>query len=93
MSYAIVFGQNALRDIPQDIPEDLVGVLESGLEKLKKDPVGLSQRAWPVGPWGGQKYRICGHYQGREFAFDVFFYYRDNESEIRVYHVGFAWLS
>jgi len=97
MDYEIVFGQGALDGLPDWIPPAVVDELERELDFLRADPVNRSQRISAVEQTlsptmrCGQKYAFTFLYQGRTFHFVIYFYYRDNEHDLRVYDVEMTW--
>ncbi len=97
MSYEIVFGPGALDRLPDWIPEAVVRELEQQLDYLRANPASRSQRiseaeqALSPVVHRGQKYAFSFAYQGRTFHFVVYFYYRDNEYDLRVYDVEMTW--
>jgi len=97
MDYEIVFGQGALDGLPDWIPEAVVAELERQCEYLRADPVNRSQRIsaaeQALSPTArcGQKYSFTYSCQGRTYRFVIYFYYRDNERDLRVYDVEMTW--
>jgi hypothetical protein len=97
MDYEIVFGPGALDRIPEWVPEEVVRELERQLDYLRADPANRSQRIaaleQALSPIlrRGQRYAFMFTYQGRTYHFAVYFYYRDNEYDLRVYDVEMTW--
>ncbi len=97
MNYEIVFGPGALDGLPDWIPEAVVHELGRQLDYLRADPSNRSQRISAVeqalspNMRRGQKYAFTHVYQGRTFHFVIYFYYRDNEHDLRVYDVEMTW--
>lgn len=97
MNYEIVFGEGALDRIPAWLPEAVVDQIERECDLLCVDPVHRSQRISAVeqalSPTMrcGQKYAFAYRHQGRTFHFVIYFYYRDNEHDLRVYDVEVTW--
>ena len=89
MSYEIVFGDKALDRIPDWLPRQVLDALESSLKRLASDPVQFGEPMVFPDPRRGLKYSFdCAH-EGRTFYFVAYFYYLENESDLRVYDVTF----
>jgi len=86
MSYEIVFGDGALWELDW-VPEEILGEIQHALERLARDPVRLGERAMFPDPWKGQKHTFQCRAEDQVYEFVAYFYYHENEREIRIIKV------
>jgi hypothetical protein len=87
MGYEIVWGYRALDDVLALNPMGILDCFEEQMDVLKRDPVREGTRATFPYP-GTMRFDFeCVGSSGR-YDFRAFFYYKENERDIRIYHVA-----
>ena len=91
MSYAIVWGEEALQRVPDEVLTQVLDCFEAAVHRLADSPTTYSRPAVFPYPPRGQVYHFhCDTPDGTRYYFAVFFYYAQNEQGLHVFDVAVA---